>query len=216
MSYSPHRGQLVQGDALGTRPWTLGQRVHMFTAFFTIRRSSPPQGVDITCNDYVVYPDNIQTGLVQVRSLVGQGQKQNKAFRGERILQQGDALRSTIERICSKPPDPKKDSTISVTTGEEVICDMNGCQTPAERRFCPDGSSPPCATVERCADNSLPPCDKAGTRCEDGSVPPCPGQPLCVGGGDKTTPTKSEPSPGTSPYCGAGAPRLGGRRCQMR
>jgi hypothetical protein len=188
MSYSPDRGQLVNGDALGTRPWTLGQRVHMFTAFFTIRRSVPPQGVDISCNDYVVYPENIQTSLVQARSLVDL--ELNKALVGKRILQQGDSLRRSVERICSIPPDPNKDSTIHVATGEEVVCDDNGCQTPVERQFCPDGSTPPCKIIEVCNDNSLPPCDKAGTRCEDGTVPPCPGPLNC---GDNTTPT----GPGT-------------------
>jgi hypothetical protein len=207
MSYSPEKGIIKEEDPLESRPWTSGQRVHMFGAFFTQRRSSPPQGVDATCDDWIKYPSTAP-GFI----LVPPATKRSLTIKhsvGDDLLRQPLTLRKTLERVCSKPIDPKSQNATDTIPGEEITCSDGNCQPPPSERLCPDGTTAPCMSVELCADKSVPPCEETSIRCEDGSSAPCANPSTCPKGQSLKCSTKSNnPVPGqkcpngTAPPCG--------------
>lgn len=198
MSYSRDLGILDKSDPEGTRPWTMGQRAHMFASFFTMRRKPPLGGLDGDCLNYPVFKETgtstsrrWNTGEFlhhsvenTKRSLLGSGN----------VLRQGPKILDTLRRVCATKPKIASSSAINLVTGEEVTCDGTTCNPPSGGPLCPDGTTPPCPLLpdpqpdqNQCPDGSKPPCGSGtcpigtslacqpleGFLCLDGLKPPC-------------------------------------------
>jgi hypothetical protein len=171
MSYARSMGQLDKNDPLGTRPWTMGQRAHMFASFFTMRRKAPLGGLDGDCLYYPVFKDTGSPAsrrwntdeFLQTRS----AHSKRGLVSGGNVLRQSPALLETLKKVCAADPANPELSAINVITGDEVTCDGTTCQQPPGGAICPDGiSTPPCILLP----DPLP--DRK-QQCPDGSRPPC-------------------------------------------
>ncbi|KAH7064071.1 hypothetical protein BKA63DRAFT_608817, partial [Paraphoma chrysanthemicola] len=198
MSYSSDGGKLDPNDPAGTRPWTMGQRAHMFASFFTIRRKAPRGGLDGDCLYYPVFKDigKPASRPRDTSAFLPHAKRDllNSVLSGSHLFRQNPNLLPTLQKLCATKPTNPGSSAINIVTGEEVQCDGTTCKPPTTGAICADGSKPPCAvipdpaTVETCLDGSTPPCKTntcpAGTELscvpiegitcdEDGLQPPC-------------------------------------------
>jgi hypothetical protein len=201
MSYSRDLGVFDIKDPEGTRPWTMGQRAHMFASFFTMRRKPPLGGLDGDCLYYPVFKDSgsassrrWNTGeFLHTRA---ENEKRSLLGGGGNVLRQAPKILETLRKVCATEPKDPSSSAIDLVTGEEVQCDGKTCQPPSGGAFCPDGSNPPCELLpdpepkqKQCPNGSALPCGDdtcpigtslscqpdEGFLCPDGLKPPCNG-----------------------------------------
>ncbi len=102
MSYGIDKGHAAFDDAFGTYPWTMAQRVAMFTAYFSLRRKIPCDGLGTNCWEYPVFTASGSSPYWKPRSAAtSRRDTYSPVLKAWRLTRQADEIFETLKRVCS-------------------------------------------------------------------------------------------------------------------